>query len=80
MMGREGLKRATQLAILNANYIAQRLEGHYPIVYKGRNGRVAHECIIDLRPIKASCGVEAEDVAKRLDRLRISTRRPCRGP
>ncbi len=66
MMGREGLKRATQLAILNANYIAQRLEGHYPIVYKGRNGRVAHECIIDLRPIKAACGVEAEDVAKRL--------------
>lgn len=66
MMGREGLKRATQLAILNANYIAKRLEGHYPIVYKGRNDRVAHECIIDLRPIKASCGIEAEDVAKRL--------------
>lgn len=66
MMGREGLKQATQMAILNANYIAARLAPHYPIVYKGKNGRVAHECIIDLRPIKASCGIEAEDVAKRL--------------
>jgi glycine dehydrogenase len=66
MMGRDGLKRATQLAILNANYIAERLAPHYPIVYRGQNQRVAHECIIDLRPIKAACGIEAEDVAKRL--------------
>ena len=65
MMGRQGLKRATEFAILNANYIAKRLETHYPILYKGANGRVAHECIIDLRPLKAE-GIEAEDVAKRL--------------
>ena len=66
MMGREGLKKATEVAILNANYIAARLAAHYPILYKGKNGRVAHECIIDFRPLKASCGVEVEDVAKRL--------------
>ena len=66
MMGRDGLKRATETAILNANYIAKRLEGHYPVLYKGKNGRVAHECIIDLRPLKATSGVEVEDVAKRL--------------
>jgi glycine dehydrogenase len=64
MMGREGLKRATEIAILNANYIAKRLEGHYPVLYKGKNGRVAHECILDLRPLKPF--VEVEDVAKRL--------------
>lgn len=66
MMGREGLKRATETAILNANYIAKRLESHYPVLYKGKNGRVAHECIIDLRPLKLTSGVEVEDVAKRL--------------
>ena len=66
MMGPEGLTQATQLAILNANYIARRLEPHYPVLYKGSQGRVAHECIIDLRPLKQSSGVEAEDVAKRL--------------
>ena len=66
MMGGAGLTRATQVAILNANYVAQRLAPHYPIVYAGKNGRVAHECIIDLRPIKQACGVSAEDVAKRL--------------
>ncbi len=66
MMGAEGLKRATQVAILSANYIAQRLASHYPVLYTGKNGRVAHECIIDLRPIKQSCGVTVEDIAKRL--------------
>ena len=66
MMGREGLKRATEIAILNANYMADRLADHYPIVYKGKNGRVAHECILDLRQIKSATGIEAEDVAKRL--------------
>jgi glycine dehydrogenase len=66
MMGGEGLLKATQVAILGANYIAQRLEGHYPVLYTGRNGRVAHECIIDLRPLKASSGISEEDVAKRL--------------
>jgi glycine dehydrogenase len=66
MMGASGLTRATEIAILNANYIAQRLERHFPVLYKGRRGMVAHECIIDLRPLKASAGVEVEDVAKRL--------------
>ena len=66
LMGAEGLARATQIAILNANYIANRLEAFYPVLYKGRNGRVAHECIVDLRPLKATSGVEVEDVAKRL--------------
>ncbi|MGQ0656894.1 MAG: aminomethyl-transferring glycine dehydrogenase [Chromatiales bacterium] len=66
MMGTEGLKRATQVAILNANYIAARLGNHYPILYTGKNGMVAHECIIDLREIKATCGITVDDVAKRL--------------
>ncbi|TVO69268.1 aminomethyl-transferring glycine dehydrogenase [Denitromonas ohlonensis] len=66
MMGGDGLKRATEIAILNANYIATRLKGHYPVVYSGENGRVAHECIIDIRPIKAACGVSEVDIAKRL--------------
>ncbi len=66
MMGRSGLKKATEVAILNANYVAKRLEGHYPVLYKGRNGLVAHECILDLRPLKAASGIEVEDVAKRL--------------
>jgi glycine dehydrogenase len=66
MMGGSGLTRATQIAILNANYIATRLSAHYPILYKGKNGLVAHECILDLRPLKASSGVDVEDVAKRL--------------
>ena len=64
MMGESGLKEATQVAILNANYIAHRLDPHFPVLYKGENGRVAHECIIDLRPLKAYAS--AEDVAKRL--------------
>ena len=66
MMGADGLRRATQVAILSANYIAERLDAHYPVLYRGKNGRVAHECIIDLRPIKQSCGITVEDVAKRL--------------
>ncbi len=66
MMGASGLLRATQVAILNANYIAVRLNEHFPVLYTGRNGRVAHECIIDLRPLKASSGITEEDVAKRL--------------
>ncbi|MEY4631543.1 MAG: hypothetical protein RIQ81_1663 [Pseudomonadota bacterium] len=66
MMGGEGLKKATQVAILNANYIARRLAPHYPILFQGRDGLVAHECIIDLRDLKAKAGIEVEDVAKRL--------------
>ena len=66
MMGAAGLKKASQVAILNANYIAARLDPHYPVLYKGKNGRVAHECIVDLRPLKERSGVEVEDVAKRL--------------
>lgn len=66
MMGAEGLKRATEVAILNANYIAKKLEPHYPVLYKGQNERVAHECIIDVRKFKETAGVEVEDIAKRL--------------
>jgi glycine dehydrogenase len=66
MMGAEGLRRATQVAMLNANYLARRLAPHYPTLYTGRNGLVAHECILDLRPIKDATGISAEDVAKRL--------------
>ncbi|WP_269617978.1 aminomethyl-transferring glycine dehydrogenase [Zhongshania sp. BJYM1] len=66
LMGASGLKKATQVAILNANYIATRLNEHYPVLYTGRNGRVAHECIIDLRPLKESTGISEEDIAKRL--------------
>jgi len=66
MLGPRGLKRATEVAILNANYIANRLDPHYPVLYRGKNGFVAHECIVDLRPIKESCGITNEDVAKRL--------------
>jgi glycine dehydrogenase len=66
MMGGDGLTLATKVAILNANYIARRLEGHYPVLYVGKNGRVAHECILDTRPLKAAAGVEVEDIAKRL--------------
>ena len=66
MMGGDGLKRASQLAILNANYISRRLEEHYPVLYTGSNGLVAHECILDLRPLKDSSGISVDDVAKRL--------------
>jgi glycine dehydrogenase len=66
MMGAEGLKRATEMAILNANYIAGRLKEHYPVLYKGRNDRVAHECILDTRIFKERAGIGVEDIAKRL--------------
>ncbi|WP_337057707.1 aminomethyl-transferring glycine dehydrogenase [Pseudomonas sp. USHLN015] len=66
MMGGAGLRRASQMAILNANYIARRLEEHYPVLYTGTNGLVAHECILDLRPLKDSSGISVDDVAKRL--------------
>ncbi|MFI8735357.1 aminomethyl-transferring glycine dehydrogenase [Ectopseudomonas toyotomiensis] len=66
MMGGNGLKRASQMAILNANYIARRLEEHYPVLYSGEGGLVAHECILDIRPIKDSSGISVDDVAKRL--------------
>ncbi len=66
MMGGAGLRRATEMAILNANYLAARLAGEYPILYRGSQGRVAHEFIVDLRVFKLSAGIEAEDVAKRL--------------
>jgi len=66
MMGGDGLERATAVAILNANYMAARLGDFFPVLYRGAKGRVAHEFIIDLRPFKASAGIEAEDVAKRL--------------
>ncbi|MEU1814486.1 aminomethyl-transferring glycine dehydrogenase [Streptomyces roseifaciens] len=66
LMGGEGLKRATQVAVLGANYIAKRLEPHYPVLYTGPNGLVAHECIVDLRPLTKATGVSVDDVAKRL--------------
>jgi len=66
MMGGEGLTQATKIAILNANYIAKRLDPHFPVLYQGRSGTVAHECIIDLRKVKRDAGIEVDDVAKRL--------------
>ncbi len=66
MMGADGLRQATEVAILNANYISARLKDHYPTLYASANGHVAHECILDLRPLKETSGVTAEDVAKRL--------------
>ncbi len=66
MMGPEGLKQATEIAILSANYISSKLKDHYPTLYASENGHVAHECILDLRPLKETSGVSAEDVAKRL--------------
>ncbi|MET8681379.1 aminomethyl-transferring glycine dehydrogenase [Streptomyces sp. NPDC004647] len=66
LMGAEGLRRASQVAVLGANYIAKRLEPHYPVLYTGPNGLVAHECIVDLRPLTKATGVSVDDVAKRL--------------
>jgi glycine dehydrogenase len=66
MMSGEGLTRATEVAILNANYIAARLDPHFPVLYRNAKGRVAHECIVDPRPLKVSCGVTVDDIAKRL--------------
>jgi glycine dehydrogenase len=66
MMGGEGLTEATKIAILNANYVARRLADHFPVLYKGRNGLIAHECIVDPRGLKSTSGIEVEDIAKRL--------------
>jgi glycine dehydrogenase len=66
LMGAEGLTLASKVAVLNANYIARRLADHYPVLYRGRNGTVAHECIVDTRPFRSRAGVEVEDIAKRL--------------
>ncbi|EJG0879572.1 aminomethyl-transferring glycine dehydrogenase [Vibrio parahaemolyticus] len=66
MMGEAGLSNATKVAILNANYVMERLRPHYPVLYRGKNGRVAHECIIDIRPQKEETGISEEDIAKRL--------------
>jgi len=66
LMGAEGLKRASEIAILNANYIARMLETHYPVLYRAANGTVAHECIVDTRQLRSSAGVDVEDIAKRL--------------
>src|SRR5260370_10968287 len=66
MMGGEGLTRATEIAILNANYIAARLQPHFAVLYRNAKGRVAHECIVDPRPLKTSSGVTVDDIAKRL--------------
>jgi glycine dehydrogenase len=66
MMGADGLRRATQVAVLSANYVAKRLVPYYPVLYTGRNGLVAHECVIDLRPLSRDTGISVEDVAKRL--------------
>ncbi|WP_145579863.1 aminomethyl-transferring glycine dehydrogenase [Yersinia vastinensis] len=66
MMGADGLKQASQVAILNANYIATRLKGAYPVLYTGHDGRVAHECILDIRPLKETTGISEMDIAKRL--------------
>ena len=66
MMGGDGLTRATEIAILNANYIATRLDPHFPVLYKNAKGRVAHECIVDPRALKTTSGVTVDDIAKRL--------------
>ncbi|MFI2811635.1 MULTISPECIES: aminomethyl-transferring glycine dehydrogenase [Microbulbifer] len=66
MMGKTGMKRATEVAILNANYVAKRLSEHYSLLYTGTNGFIAHECLVDLRPLKESAGISEEDIAKRL--------------
>ncbi|MBE3901278.1 aminomethyl-transferring glycine dehydrogenase [Vibrio parahaemolyticus] len=66
MMGEASLSNATKVAILNANYVMERLRPHYPVLYRGKNGRVAHECIIDIRPLKEETGISEEDIAKRL--------------
>ena len=66
MLGQKGLRKATEVAILSANYLTEKLSGHYPVLYRGRNNKVAHECIIDIRPIREASGISEEDIAKRL--------------
>ena len=65
MMGAEGLRTATAVALLSANYLAHRLHAHYPVLFRGEGGLVAHECILDLRGLKRSAGLEVDDLAKR---------------
>lgn len=71
MMGAEGLKKASQVAILNANYIASRLQDAFPVLYTGRDGRVAHECILDIRPLKEETGHQRAGYCQAPDRLRF---------
>src|SRR5207245_9840133 len=82
LMGREALVEATKMAILNANYVARRLAAHYLLLFTGQNGLIAHECIIDCRPFKASAGIGAEGIAKPIINYRFHPpacrRRPCR--
>jgi glycine dehydrogenase len=66
LLGKSGVKRSTEIALLNANYMAKRLEGHYDVLFRGKRGRVAHEFILDVRPLRMATGVTEEDVAKRL--------------
>jgi len=66
MLGKQGVTQSTKVALLSANYLASKLSKHYPILYTGRNNKVAHECIVDLRPIKAETGITEVDIAKRL--------------
>jgi glycine dehydrogenase len=66
LMGADGLRRASEVAILNANYVAERLHAHFPVCYRGKRGRVAHECIVDTRPVKHTSGIDVDDIAKRL--------------
>ncbi|MTI12377.1 aminomethyl-transferring glycine dehydrogenase [Sansalvadorimonas verongulae] len=66
LLGKEGLRQSTEMAILNANYMTEKLSAHYPVLYRGRNNKVAHECIVDIRPIKEESGISEEDIAKRL--------------
>ena len=66
MMGESALRHATQTAILSTNYLAHKLKDHYQVLYRGKSGLVAHECILDVRPFKETAGIEAEDIAKRL--------------
>lgn len=66
LLGNEGLRKSTQVALLSANYVAEKLKHDFPVLYTGRGGRVAHECILDIRPLKAECGITEEDIAKRL--------------
>ena len=80
MMGAEGLRRATAVAILNANYVARRLAPHYPVLYTGKNGMVAHECIIDLRPVKESSGDRRGRCRQAPRRLRVPRPLPCHSP
>ena len=79
MMGAPGLRRATTIAILNANYIARRLHAHYPVVYSGADGLVAHECIIDLAGFKGTSGITTEDCRQTSGRLRLSRPDLCPG-